>query len=76
LRPAQKGKQKPELLAFDAIEGKCFRTAPDNVALQNDFDTIDLEGHPPHALEQAMASVESKIGPALLRIIEAKSLAN
>jgi hypothetical protein len=35
-----KHKQKPELLAFDAVEGKCFRVAPDNVALETDFNTI------------------------------------
>jgi hypothetical protein len=72
----RKGKQKPQLLAFDAVEAKCFRTASDNLALETDFNTIDLEGHPPDAFEQALASVESEIGPALLRIVEAKSLAN
>jgi hypothetical protein len=72
----KKGKQKLELLSFDAIQAKCFRTAPDNVALQKDFNTIDLKGHPPDAFEKALAAVESEIGPALMRIIETESLAN
>src|ERR1700681_4973592 len=72
----KKGKQKLELLSFDAIKKKCFRTAPDNVALEKDFNTIDLDGHPPDAFEQALAEVESEIGPALLRIVDAKSLAS
>jgi hypothetical protein len=71
-----KRKQKPHLLAFDAVEAQCFRVAPDKVALETDFNTINLEGHPPDAFEQALASVESDIGPALVRIVEAKSLAN
>ncbi len=69
-------KKKSNLYAFDAVERKVFRPAPDNVALQTDFNTIDLEGHKPDAFENAMASVESDIGPALVRIVEAKSLKN
>lgn len=69
-------KKKSSLYAFDAVDRKVFRPAPDNVALQTDFNTIDLEGHEPDAFESAMASVESDIGPALVRIIAAKSLAN
>jgi hypothetical protein len=65
-----------ELFVFDALERKRFKTAPDNVALERDFNTIDLEGHPPDAFEKAMASVESEIGPALTRIVETGSLAN
>ena len=72
---AQEGKQKPELLSFDTTQRKCFRTAPDNVALEKDFNTIDLEGQPPDAFEKALAEVESDIGPALARIIDVKSFA-
>jgi hypothetical protein len=61
-------KKKSNLYAFDAVERKVFRPAPDNVALQTDFNTIDLDGHEPDAFERAMASVESDIGPALVRI--------
>jgi hypothetical protein len=68
-------KRKSSLYAFDAVERKVFRPAP-NVALQTDFNTIDLEGHKPDAFENAMASVESDIGPALVRIVAAKSLKN
>lgn len=69
-------KKKSNLYAFDAVDRKVFRPAPDNVALQTDFNTINLEGHEPDAFEKAMASVESDIGPALVRIIAAESLAN
>ena len=69
-------KKKSNLYAFDVVDRKVFRPAPDNVALQTDFNTINLEGHEPDAFEKAMASVESDIGPALVRIIAAKSLAN
>ncbi len=69
-------KKKPELFVFDAVDRKRFKTAPDNIALERDFNTIDVEGHPPDAFEKAMASVESEIGPALCRIVDARSLAN
>lgn len=69
-------KKRSNLYAFDAVDRKVFRPAPDNVALQTDFNTIDLEGHKPDAFENAMASVESHIGPALVRIVAAKSLKN
>lgn len=39
-------------------------------------NTIDLEGHQPDAFENAMSLVESDIGPALVRIVAAKSLAS
>jgi hypothetical protein len=67
-------KKKPVMHVFDAISRKCFRTSPDNVALEKDFNTIDLEGHEPDAFENAMASVESDIGPALTRTIAKQSL--
>jgi hypothetical protein len=69
-------KKASDIYVFDAVERKEFRTSPENIALQNDFNTIDLEGHKPDAFELAMASVESDIGPALIRIMVAKSLAN
>jgi Protein of unknown function (DUF4238) len=69
-------KKKSSLWVFDAADRKSFKTAPDNVALQTDFNTIDVEGHAPDAFENAMASVESDIGPALTRIIAAKNLDN
>jgi hypothetical protein len=67
-------KKKRSMLVFDAIDRKCFRTSPNNVALEKDFNTIDLDGHEPDAFENAMASVESEIGPALTRIIKSQSL--
>ena len=56
-------KKKSSLWVFDAVDKKSFKTAPDNIALQTDFNTINLEGHAPDAFENAMASVESKRSP-------------
>jgi hypothetical protein len=70
-------KKNRELFVFDAVDRKRFKIAPANVALELDFNTQSTwRGHPPDAFEKAMASVESDIGPALTRIVEAKSLAN
>jgi endonuclease-3 len=56
------GEMDPRLYVFDAVERKSFRTRSKNVALERDFNTIDLEGHEPDAFEKAMATVESEIG--------------
>lgn len=70
------GKQSRELTTYDFAERKSFKTAPENVALEKDFNTIDIDGHEPDEFEKALAEVESDIGPALTRIVEAKSISN
>ncbi|HMJ41342.1 MAG TPA: DUF4238 domain-containing protein [Pseudolabrys sp.] len=68
--------KKFQLLVFDAASKKRFVTASENVALERDFNTIDLDGHPPDAFENAMASVESEISSAVAHIVETKPLAS
>ncbi len=52
-----------------------FRTAPNNVAGENYFNRIEVEGMDPNAVEKALAQFEGEIAPALERIKAAKSLA-
>jgi hypothetical protein len=66
----------PKLFVVDAKERKSFVTAPDNVAAQRDFHTIDIEGHAPDALENALSGFETELDWALRRIAAAKSIQN
>ena len=54
-------KKASDIYVFDAVARKDFRTSPDNVALQIDFNTVDLEGHEPDAFELAIASVKATL---------------
>jgi hypothetical protein len=47
-----------------------------NIANKRDFNRVEIEGQPPDVFEQAMASFEGELGPALVRILEAQSLDN
>jgi hypothetical protein len=56
--------------------GKAFTANIINVATEKDFNRIEVEGHPPDALEQGIAKFEGELGPALLRILQNRSLNN
>lgn len=47
-----------KLHALDVDNGNRFRTSPINVAIERDFNRIDIEGEPLDILEQALASFE------------------
>ena len=67
-------REKPRLYVVDGKERRAFSTAPANVAAEHHFHTIDREGLPPDALENAFSSFEGELAPALERIIAARSL--
>jgi hypothetical protein len=73
-KPRQRGKAH-YVQVFDR-SGKAFRTNIINVAAEKDFNRVEVDGHPPDAVEQEIAKFESQIGPALVRILQARSLAN
>jgi hypothetical protein len=68
----KKGRQ---ITVFDAKQHKVFTTAINNVALERDFNRVEIDGLAPDAFENAMAGFESVISPALDRIIAAQSIA-
>jgi uncharacterized protein DUF4238 len=73
-KPRKRGKSH-EVHVFDR-SGKTFRTNIINVAAERDFNRIEVEGHPPDIVEQEIAKFESKVGPALSRILESRTLKN
>jgi Protein of unknown function (DUF4238) len=61
--------------AFDR-SGKAFTTNIENIAVERDFNRIEVEGHSPDAFEQGLAKFEGELGPALVRILKSCSLQN
>lgn len=66
---------KGQLFVVNRPTGHSFRTIPDNVAGENYFNRIEVEGMDPNALEKALAEFEAEVAPALERIKDTKSLA-
>jgi Protein of unknown function (DUF4238) len=63
-----------QMIVFDRESGRSFQAATKNVAVEIDFNRVEVEGHPPDAIEKAMSKFESEAAPALGRIIAAKSI--
>jgi hypothetical protein len=68
-------KKKRQIAVFDAKGRKAFTAGIDNVALERDFNRVEIDGLAPDAFEAAMAAFESEISPALDRIIATESIA-
>jgi hypothetical protein len=67
-------RDKPRLFVVDLPGSRSFSTAPCNVAVERDFNTIMTPGVPPDIVETEMSKVEAAIASALARIIAAVSL--
>jgi hypothetical protein len=67
--------EKERLFVVNRPTEKTFRTAPDNVAGENYFNRIEVEGMDPNAVEKALSEFESEVAPAIERIKTAKSVA-
>jgi hypothetical protein len=65
---------KHTINVFDRDGAKTFATAIENVALERDFNTVDVDGVEPDVFERGAAEFESEFAPALQRIIESRSL--
>src|SRR6266536_5022993 len=63
-----------QLLVFDCQESRSFPAAIKNVAVETDFNRVEIDGHPPDAFEKGMAKFEAEAAPSLERIITAKSI--
>jgi hypothetical protein len=72
----QRKKSSPIVNVFDRQSRKVFECGIHKVALEGDFNRVEIEEHEPDAVERAMAEFESQLAPALAHIIEARSLEN
>ena len=67
-------REKPMLAVFDGATRKRFEAPPSKVAVERDFHRIEVDGHPPDALEKAFAAFESDASNAMARIAAARSI--
>ena len=66
------GSSDDRLVAIDLRERRCFNTGTKNVGKKRDFNRIDIDEHPPDALEAQLGIVEGDLAPALRRLRQAK----
>jgi hypothetical protein len=67
-------KKSHRLVVFDCRSRKSFSTATENVAVETDFNRVEVDGHPPDVVETALSEFETEAASALERIIAAKSM--
>lgn len=64
------GTKDSQFCVFDVESGRSFRTSPVNVAAQRDFNRVDIEGHSPDAIENALAPFEGNAVNAIRRVLD------
>ncbi|KQZ28339.1 hypothetical protein ASD89_01945 [Caulobacter sp. Root656] len=62
-----KGK-KPQLFVFDKHEDRVFKTSPENILHQRDFNTFESE-EASYCLETGMGKVEDAAAPVLRHLL-------
>jgi len=70
------GTKDGQFYVLELDNGNCFRTSPKNVAAKRDFNRVDIEGHPPDAIEQALSPVEAHMINACRRVIQTQAYPN
>jgi hypothetical protein len=73
---AIKYRKAHQLSVFDRKTGSSRKANVRNVSCQNAFNRIHLDGMNHNALEEAMSEFETKLAETLVRINDARSLAN
>jgi hypothetical protein len=68
------GSKDAKLWAFDKSSGRSFLTLHRNVGGERDFNRVDVEGHPPDALENALSPFENEAYRAIQRVVSDGSL--
>lgn len=70
------GSKDGKFYVFDIHNSKCFRTSPKNVAVERDFNRVNLEGKSPDILEQSFSSFEGQVGQAIRKVNRTKTFPN
>lgn len=65
--------RQAKIFAFDAEQKNSFTTLVRNVGSKRHFFRIEVDGHDPNTLEDAMAEIEGEISAHLIDVIAAKS---
>lgn len=70
------GLKDGQFKVLDVQTGKVFPTSPLNVGVERDFNRVDVEGHPPDAIETALAPLEDEAVTAIGRVIDTQAFPN
>jgi hypothetical protein len=73
---AQQYRKSHQLSVFDRKRKKSYKSNVKDVACQNYFNRINVDGMDHEALEKALSEFETKLAAALVRINEARTLDN
>jgi len=68
-----KRSKRGRFYVLDVEAGRCFRTSPQNVAAIRDFNRVDIEGHPPDVIEQALSPLEQRMAEACQAVDSTKA---
>lgn len=75
-RFTDKGTKKGKLFSMDPENGYVFKSTPKAVAVEKDFNRIEIEGHPPDAIEKEFAKLEGETNEAITNIVNKKEFPN
>ena len=62
---AKSPNKKSKLYVVDTKTGKSFCTCPRNIGAERDFNTVDLDGHPPDVIEKIFSRFETDAAKVL-----------
>jgi hypothetical protein len=65
----ESGTKDSEFHVLDVETGHAFKTAPLNVGARRDFNRVDVDGHPPDAIEKVLAPIEGNAAAAIRKVI-------
>ena len=68
-RFTDKGTKDGQFFVLEVESGHTFRTSPKNVAVELDFNRVDIDGHPIDVIETAFSPLEQKAGQVIEDII-------
>ena len=66
------GSMNKQFFVLDVQSGRSFHTSPKNVAVERDFNRVDIKGRSPDAMEQALAAFEEQTLFAIRNVIESE----
>ena len=67
------GSKNGQFHVFDVQTRHSFRTTPLNVAIERDFNRLDVKDRAPDAIEKVLASFEAQATPAIQRVIQSQA---
>ena len=68
-RFTDKGTKGGKFFVLEVESGRAFRTSPISVAVELDFNRVDINGHPPDVIENALSPLEQEAVQAIANTV-------